>query len=411
MVEIFQVTAEYSNAVLVAILPYVADFAKRLELPVAQPITMVKVQRFGCSPRSDHIGGRLVLTNGHSFSFDRGRVMLYRSPRSYFSLQDPDRVPEFYGSVKITKSQALEIAHQSIRRLGYTDAMVYADKAPDVTDPPTSGHNVVPRYRVRWLKPATQDPGTSVDVEVDATTGQIQMISLLSTNTWRPDPKIAVRPPVVGTGPTTSYRGGRTMQPVSGAYSNAFLTAILPQLSDFVRKGGFSVRTPLTRDEVDLSRYICGLVDGDPMAVVYLDSGDRFNYSHGQVIAFYSKDAFRIPGDKEGEVKDFYGKVNLTTREAVSLVRQTLKKLGYSEAELGVNQPPQVAPPRNYGTNVFARYFVTWQDSNGMFRAAAEIDASNRKLKGVYINDRINTNIWRNPPRTMEAGEKRVDQE
>jgi hypothetical protein len=144
---------------------------------------------------------------------------------------------------------------------------------------------------------------------------------------------------------------------------------------------------------------MCGLVDGDPMAVVYLKRGDRFNYSHGQVIAFYSKDAFRIPGDKEGDVKDFYGKVNLTTKEAVSLMRQTVKKLGYAEAVLGVDEPPQVAPPRDYGTNVFGRYFLTWRDSNGMFRAAAEIDATSRELKALYINDRINTNIWRNPPR------------
>src|SRR5437764_888392 len=112
MFELFQVTAQYSNAVLLAIMPYVSDFAKGLALPIPQPVTVTQVQRFGCSPRSDHVGGRVVLTNGYEFSFDRGRVMLYRSPHSYFSLQDPDRVPELYGSVKISKKQALQIAHQ-----------------------------------------------------------------------------------------------------------------------------------------------------------------------------------------------------------------------------------------------------------------------------------------------------------
>src|SRR5438477_870325 len=118
MFEIFQITAQYSNAVLLAIMPHVSDFAKRLDLPIPQPVTLAQVQYFRCSPRSDHIGGRLALTNGYEFSFDRGRLFQYRSPSSYFSLQDPDRIPEFYGIVKITKSRAVQIAHQAIKRLG-----------------------------------------------------------------------------------------------------------------------------------------------------------------------------------------------------------------------------------------------------------------------------------------------------
>src|SRR5437879_1330548 len=101
MLELFQITAQYSNAVLVAIMPYVADFAKRLDLPLAQPVTVAQVASFRCSPRSDHFGGRVTLTNGYEFSFDRGRISQYRSPKSYFSLQEPDRIPEFYGVAKI----------------------------------------------------------------------------------------------------------------------------------------------------------------------------------------------------------------------------------------------------------------------------------------------------------------------
>ena len=42
--EIIRITADYSNAVLVAVLPYVSDFAQKLDLPVPHPITTAHVQ-------------------------------------------------------------------------------------------------------------------------------------------------------------------------------------------------------------------------------------------------------------------------------------------------------------------------------------------------------------------------------
>lgn len=403
MLEIFQVTAQYSNAVLVAILPHVSDFAKRLDLPVVQPVTVAHVRRFGCSPRSDHIGGRVVLTNGYEFSFDRGRVALYRSPHSYFSLQNPDRIPEFYGPVKINQKQAVQIAHEAIKKLGYTDTLLHADRAGEVTEPIKIGKNVVPRYRFRWLKPgesSNSSPGTSIDLEVDASTGQIQMMSLLNTNTWRPDPKVGVQPPVIGKGPQTTYRGGRKINPVSQAYSNAFLVALLPQLSDFAKKAGFEVKLPITTNDVDMRRYDCGLVEGDPSVFLYLKTGERFVYSSGQVISFEAADAVRLPENNQKPSKQFYGRVNMTTNEAVSLARRTVTQLGYSIKLLGLDKPPDVAAPRKEGTNIFARYFLNWRDAEWtQYLAVAEVDATTRKLKALYINDRANTNLWRAPPK------------
>jgi hypothetical protein len=39
MFEIFQITVSYSNAVLVAIMPHISNFAKALDLPIPQPVT------------------------------------------------------------------------------------------------------------------------------------------------------------------------------------------------------------------------------------------------------------------------------------------------------------------------------------------------------------------------------------
>lgn len=121
MMEFVQITAQYSNAVLVAVLPFVSDFCQKLELPIATPVSTNEVRFFQCDNRKDHVGGMVVLTNGCQFSFFDGRVCVYRSPASYFSLQDLSLDPQFFGPIKINEKEALSVAHAAIKKLGYTD--------------------------------------------------------------------------------------------------------------------------------------------------------------------------------------------------------------------------------------------------------------------------------------------------
>jgi hypothetical protein len=243
---------------------------------------------------------------------------------------------------------------------------------------------------------------------VDATTGQIQMMALLNANSWRPHPKVDVHPPVVRKGPQTTYRGGRKIFPVSQAYSNAFLVAILPQVNDYVKKAGLEFKLPITTNDVDVSRYTCGIVEGDPIAFVDLRNGSRFVYGHGQVISFYAPDVMQLPGREsppfpayEKLQAKFYGPINMTTNEAVSLVRETIRKLGYSEQVLHLDEPPTfIGGPTRWGTNTIARCLLDWKESlAGQFRVVAEVDVTTKTLKSLYINDHANTNIWRSPPK------------
>ena len=411
MFDIIQVTAQYSNAVLIAIMPHISDFSKKLDLPIPQPVTAAQVRHFGCSPRTDLIGGKVVLTNGYEFTFLHGRVEMYRSPQSYYELKDPDQFPRFLGTVKLKEKEALQVAHVAIKRLGYTDSLLHADRPPQVKPPPKIGKNCVPRYKIRWIddtrgsNPA--DPPTSVEFEVDAATGQIQMMLLFSPDTWRPDPQVNVHPPVITQGPKTVYRGGRTMIPVSQAYSNAFLVAILPQCGQYAKTAGFPVRLPITTSDVDMAHYSLGLIDADPCAFLDLKTGERFVYRHGQVIAFYAADVMQLPGREappfptyEQFQKRFYGPINMTTNEAVALVRQTIRKLGYSEKDLHMDEPPRIGGPNRWGTNFIARCILNWQEPDqGAFRAVAEVDMARKALKSLYINDHANTTIWRTPPK------------
>ena len=97
-----------------------------------------------------------------------------------------------------------------------------------------------------------------------------------------------------------------------------------------------------------MSIYNCGIVEGDPQAFIDMKNGDRFVYSHGQVIAFYSHDAMDFPragtsitypGIDQDRAK-FYGSINMTTNDAVSVGETDHSKLAYSEKALHIDPWP-----------------------------------------------------------------------
>lgn len=336
---------------------------------------------------------------------------MFESPRSYYSLQEPNRIPEFYGRVKLTQNEAVKVAHQTIKNLGYTDATFYADRVPSVTPPPHIKNNYIPRYLVAWTDfyhdpdPDPRiSPTRSIEMEVDATTGQIQMLHLLRRNVQKPDPVIGFAPPVVAPPPQSEPIGGRKITPFSLAYSNAFLKAILPQLTDFAKKANVNVKLPIATSDIDMRYNVGGFVENDPIFFMYLKTGDRFVYGHGQVVSFETHDSTRIPEPNKGlESKPreiFFGQLNMTTNEAVVLAKKTFTNLGYSLKAPGLDKPLRVAPPIREGTNYYARIFVSWWDREiEMDVAEVEFDATTKQLKSFYINDHAIPSIWREPPK------------
>lgn len=406
--EILQVTAQYSNAVLMAAMPHVAEFAAKQNLPLNPPVTISQVGTFKCSPRTDLVGGRIVLTNGHEFVFLHGHIEMYRSPQCYYELQEPDLVPRFYGEVKLTEREAIQLARRAIKKMGFNEETLFADRTPQVTKPAKVETNTVPRYRITWSDPSRgnpDNPPVSADFEIDATTGKIHLMYLLNPNTWREPPKIDLHPPVVSQGPEIQFQGGRKIEPVSSAYAEAFLKATWPQLTNYLKTAGFVERLPITTSQI--AKYECGLIEGRPQFFLDFKSGARFIYSSGQVIAFYSSDVMTLPGrelppfpENEKFQARFYGPINVSSNQAVSLVRQTLKQLGYSEKVLQLETAPRVSLPQKYGTNTIARYTLIWrQPKTGASRVVAEVNAAAGTLTSLYVNDRINTNIWREPPK------------
>jgi hypothetical protein len=400
MWELVQVTAQYSHAVLLAVLPYISGFSVKLDLPVAVPVTTNQVVAFKCDPRLGQTGGALTLADGTQFTFLDGRVCIYRSPKSYFSLQDPALIPQFFGPVKVDEKSALKTARAVILKLGYKNSVFNADSAPLVTRPEPVGTNFISRYRFQWAdpdRPISNEAGAAIpsllDIEVNASNGAVEMVVISSRDTRRPSPTVDVVPQLLHSKTNgQQLLGGRQTAAVSAAYADAFLNTILPQLSAFISSAGLNLPTPVTTNQIVRTNYLCRILNGQPIAQLYFTNGDRFNYRQGYFSAFYAHDAFmKFP--QTGASSDFLGHINMTTNEAITLCEAVMRKLGYVDKF----PVPTVSYAQGSGSLAFTRYTYYWRHlgQDNEF-ASFEVDMEHKTIKSIYLKDPV---FERPPPR------------
>ena len=180
--ELIHMTAAYSNAVLVAILPHVSDFAKTLDLPIQQPITVGQVLRCNPNPYQGRIGGPVVLTNHYWFLFDyRGYVVSFTSATNVF-FGDEDAVdhPEHYtGKTRMTTNEIVALARTALLKLGHPPAVTHSDTPPELTGPydlKQVGH--VTFCRVSWVPIKDEDSDGYSDVRVEINTQLKSVVGL-----------------------------------------------------------------------------------------------------------------------------------------------------------------------------------------------------------------------------------------
>jgi hypothetical protein len=200
--KLIHMTITYSNAVLMLVMTNVSDFAKKLDLPIPQPITTVQVQKFFPHPIKGTIGGVLTLTNGDRFSFEGGYVGLYRAyknanmPPDDFEYGENDKLygwlATMYGPVKMTKKEMIEFARDSLRKLGYDPKVVGADRRPDLFDGPYKVRgNSVPFCRIEWRGGKTTN---FVTFDINVEKKQVVRLSLSGNYFMRPNSKLDVEP-------------------------------------------------------------------------------------------------------------------------------------------------------------------------------------------------------------------------
>lgn len=199
--ELIHMTAVYSNAMLVAILPQVSDFAKELDLPIPQPITASQVIEFRPSPYKGEIGGGLMLSNHYWFSYADGHVMSFRSPDRFFGREDLiENWRRFTGKDNMTTNQAIEMARQTLKKLGYKLEELYADAPPTTFHPPFDfqGHHI-PHCQIIWdTDKKTNSVGADLSVylhfEMNLDKKTFTGMSLIGRKLRRPPPKVDVEP-------------------------------------------------------------------------------------------------------------------------------------------------------------------------------------------------------------------------
>jgi len=383
--ELIRVTAEYSNAVLVALLPYYSDFSAKLDLPVPHPITAQDVARCGVLPYQKDggiAGGSIMLKNGWSLGFQFGYVNGFESPHSYYGLQDPDEIPKFYGQVKVTTNEAIQLARKTLKKHGISLEDVFADQEPQITPPERIGTNIVPCYLIQWPDPR----GGYVKVEVNAEAKRVERLYMLCANLMRPPPKVAVVPPK-GHGIFDS----QIPPPPNPEYARKLVPIMFRAIDEYGRKLSLPIPRPLTTNNVALVRVEDN--GGWPHCEIELTNGWRFIYRHSMVNGYYAPSTLFDNQNRPFHLKEFKGPWNLSTNQAIELVKKTLAKLDYPTNNIHMDFVPNILYPPDDFKKVIPRYFFEWYYENAAHddlqsKVEAEVNADSGKLESLYYDDK-----------------------
>src|ERR1022692_2699679 len=175
MMEIIHMTAAYSNAVLVAILPHISEFAAKLDLPVKQPITFSDVTSSSPSPYKGLVADAVLLTNNYWFLFHwhgyegmRGYVESFRAPTNWFAEQEFTDITKYLGQDHMTTNEVISMARDTLTKLGYKPELTHSYEMPTLKGPfnTKKGHHV-PYCRVIWEWPKTENLVNLNQIEIE----------------------------------------------------------------------------------------------------------------------------------------------------------------------------------------------------------------------------------------------------
>jgi hypothetical protein len=381
-----EVTANLSNAMLVAMMPYVSDAAKNLELPVPQPITQQQVVRCGITPyldsRGEWGGFGVELQGGWGLGFCWGYLRHFQTTNSYYSLQDPDEIPRFVGPVRMTQAEAVQMARDTLNKLNIPLEKVFAEQEPRVTQPPKTRTGIVPRYRIEWLDPRAS---TSVDMEINADSKRVEQFLIAhNPNLRRPWPQIGVTPVLRSCPPRTNPEYARKLTPI-----------VFQAVDDYGNKLGLPVPRPLATNHV--ARFSVEDNGGWPHCELELTNGWRFIYRNSMVNGYYAPDNLFDSDRRPILIKDFVGKQNITEAEAIKLIGRTLAKLNYPTNLVHMDFKPQIVKP---ALPSIPRHAFWWNLENEahddlVSKVEAEVDMEKGVLKSLYFDNKA---LWHHPP-------------
>jgi hypothetical protein len=350
----------YSNAMLAAVLPYCSDFATKLKLPVHTPIEMGQVQKFlppFLVKRKGQVGESLALEDGTVFGFQNGHVTVYESPTCYFSPRDSQRTSVFFGPLCMAQEEAVNLARAAIKKLGYRLEEVLADLEPQVPELERSGTNQIPRYRIKWIDP--RGGGVTTEVEVNAHRKRIESIrfnNIVALN--RPDPKVTVLPDPLPPGHPWRRMNERA-DDINHEYAYRLVPVVFRSVEECARRLHLSVPLPVTTNQV--KRFYCSNNGGAPYVELTLKSEWHFVYRGNRITYWRSPHCFFESALLPFKLRNFTGKAQLSTEQAIQLARKTVEGLDYPPAFARVSGSPRIQRPVEIaGMPSIPRICVEW---------------------------------------------------
>jgi hypothetical protein len=394
-----EITPAYSNAVVKAVLPYFSDAANKLDLPVQRPIMQTDIDEIRIMPFRE-LSTTVVLKNGWAFRYWFGYVDKILNTRSYSILQNPDKIPLYYGKAKMTKDDAVQMARDILKKLGIPLEDVFAEQEPRVSGPVEIGTNAVPHYEIQWLDPRInsqiigednlQTEKTAlvvfpaVDIQINGETKELEEIVLVSKFLAESRPRIDVTPIPVLDWPS-----------VNPEYARQLIPLMFRAIDEYVRKLSLPL-PPLTSNNV--AKVSISDNEGWPHAEIETTNGWRFVYRHTMVNGYYAPENLFSSDDRKIHIKDFEGKWNLTTNEAIEIVRQALKKQDYPTNNIHMEDAKTFIYAASVDRDQIPRLQFQWYytvHGDLQSRLEAEVNMENGKLESLYYDDKV---YWNSRP-------------
>ena len=412
---LIHITANYSNAVLVAILPHISDCAQKLDLPVQQPVDFAQVSSFQPIPYQGEIGGPVALTNQYSFFFSSGCVASFHSPNDWFAntnddWADVEYFKRYLGKDNITTNEAIQLAREAFEKLGYKPDDFRSHRPPTWIKGPSDvkgigGH--IPYCQIEWDSPKSTIQSMlglefSIQFDVDMQHRQIAGMMLSGKCFSRPTPKVSAQPEL-----ETDYkRAGmfgqlaqtRDLIPaihITPAYSNATLTATLPYVSDFADKLGLPVGQPVIHSQVRLYQPPAYFNDGFSCRLM-LTNHMWFSFVAGYVNEFGSSDDWFEEAATRTDWPLYSSKTCMTTNEAIDFARGCMRKLGSVSEDVHMKKTPsEFENAWDVENCQFAYCRIHWDNSEGdsqseenpqdEYHLEFDINMQTRQLVGVSL--------------------------
>src|SRR5258706_751083 len=165
-----------TNALLSIAFSMIVNFTNIVEVPPnAVPQKPDDLVRCVIGSPSSPIHLILRHHSGTEFWIGHGAIYGYSCPESFFNLQYPASVEQFYGASTVSSNEAVQIAAQTLRQLA-KDGDPLAKAAPRIRYP-TSPR--IPFFEISWLTPI-HDGGLEriATVEIDGRDRRIVRLSL-----------------------------------------------------------------------------------------------------------------------------------------------------------------------------------------------------------------------------------------